>query len=114
MWMKFYLTIKVFPHIGNLESFLQVNVTFKKKGNIKETNHCVQYTNKSVAMSYERICYAFVTMALYSVIENFGVVTFCLSMLYPGKIDLKFSYLMELKVTLLQENFKDPLPFLNS
>lgn len=38
MWMKFYLTIKVFPHIGNLESFLQVNVTLKKKRNIKETN----------------------------------------------------------------------------
>ena len=30
MWMKFYLTIKVFLHMGNLESFLQVNVTLKK------------------------------------------------------------------------------------
>lgn len=34
--MKFYLTIKVFPHIGNLESFLQVNVTFKKKETLKK------------------------------------------------------------------------------
>lgn len=42
----------------------------KKKKNIKETNHCVQYTNESVAMNYERICCAFVSMALYSAIEK--------------------------------------------
>lgn len=97
MQMKFYLTFKV------LESFLQVNVTLKKR-NVKEADHYVQYTKKSVAMNYENMLYICDYVFVFSSRELL-LVRFWLQccILYPGKIDLKFSYSVELKITFVAE-----------